>query len=70
MIMNKPAVDEVTGCAHIRNYKTTIGRFRGCSVCMAGVPDHVSGGYIDESIVEYCWNCGATFDHTDDDEEE
>jgi len=65
--MEKPKIDPVTGCAHIKNYPS----WRGCSVCGAGVPECVSQRqYIEEEVVEYCWACGATFDHTDDDPKE
>ena len=69
--MNKPAIDDVTGCAHIRNYHTPIGTYRGCSVCEAGICDHASQNeYVEEENVSYCWNCGVCFDHSDDDPRE
>ncbi len=68
----KQAVDPITGCAHIVNERSIHGIYRACSVCRAGIPDHVSGptfgNYIDEDQVDHCYSCGATFDHTDDDE--
>lgn len=73
--MKKPPFDPVTGCAHIVNEETPLGIYRACSSCRAGIPDHLSGpngfgDYIDEENVDYCYSCGATFDHTDDDPKE
>lgn len=68
----KPPIDPTTGCAHITNERNPYGFSRVCSACHAGIPDHVSGlmfgTYIDEENVDHCYCCGATFDHTDDDE--
>ena len=60
----KPKIDPVTGCAHIENFHG-YKLFRVCSKCSATVPEG-----IDEGDLNYCWNCGATFDHTDDEPEE
>ena len=73
--MKKPPIDPVTGCAHIMNEVTPLGIYRVCSFCRAGIPDHTSGPngfgqYIDEGNVEFCYSCGVTFDHTDDEPKE
>lgn len=62
--MRKLNINPITGCAHVRNdygYKV----FRVCSACDAIVPE-ISG--INEDEIDYCWHCGAMFDHTEDDE--
>ena len=68
----KPSIEPTTGCAHITNECCASGFYRACSACHAGIPDHESGpgfgSYIDEENVDHCYRCGATFDHTDDDE--
>ena len=59
----KPWIDPVTGCAHIKNWKSPVyGWLRCCSYCDAEQPKD-----IDEEFLTYCYNCGETFDHTDDD---
>lgn len=58
---SKPAIDPVTGCAHIMNLNTYC-RFRVCSYCHAEVKQDEP-----EETINYCWRCGNTFDHTDDD---
>lgn len=64
----KPAIDPATGCAHIKNLHTSLGYFRVCSACETCVPaidqHHWS---IEEEQITYCYGCGATFDHADDD---
>jgi len=60
MTQRKRAADPVTGCAHIvtvNGYKA----FRCCSECDAIVPED-----IEEEKLNYCWCCGAMFDHADD----
>ena len=57
----KPAIDEVTGCAHIKDL-VTYKHFRVCSVCGAETPEE-----IEEEQINFCWRCGNMFDHTDDD---
>ena len=63
----KPAIDVVTGCAHIKDLVTykhlaPYKHFRVCSVCDAEMPEE-----IEEEQINYCWWCGFMFDHTDDD---
>lgn len=67
--MSKPRIDPVTGCAHIENEHTPLGWFRVCSACKACVPIavHHMGAVLEEANINYCYNCGETFDHTDDD---
>ena len=60
----KPDIDPVTGCAHIKNCKG-YKPYRACSACGAQMFDDFE---IDELEVNYCWKCGAMFDHNDDDE--
>lgn len=60
----KPAIDPVTGCAHIKNL-VTYKRFRVCSCCDAEIPQE-----LPEEDIKYCWRCGETFDHSDDDPRE
>ena len=57
----KPAINEVTGCAHIADL-VTYKHFRVCSVCRVDIPEG-----IPEDQINYCWRCGNMFDHTDDD---
>lgn len=69
----KPDIDEFTGCAHVKNIINSHGNCRACSACRAGITKIVSscmnhGTYMDEKQIAYCWNCGAIFDHSDDDE--
>ena len=61
-MMAKPSIDPVTGCAHIKIAKFFGGKYRACSNCEAEVVR-----CVDENLINYCWNCGAIFDHTDDD---
>lgn len=61
--MGKPRKDIVTGCVHITNWTFPNGATkRICSYC-----DSVQPADIDEEILKYCYYCGETFDHTDDD---
>ena len=60
----KPARDPVTGCAHARVYRGIVNEFIpyiGCSVCGCEVPEGVP-----LNSVHYCYSCGETFDHSDD----
>lgn len=62
----KPRRDPVTGCAHIANWETpAFGVRRCCSYCDAPQPDD-----INEELLNYCYSCGETFDHCDDDPKE
>ena len=63
MNMNKPKINEETGCAHITNLDT-YKHFRVCSNCMSEMPKE----FYEEQI-NFCWRCGIQFDHTDDDPE-
>lgn len=63
--MEKPSIDPITGCAHIKSINLNGCKFRVCSACHTEVPKDV-----EESQVNYCYSCGETFDHTDDDERE
>jgi len=60
----KPKFDEVTGCTHIENVRTKFGGYRACAACGACMPKD-----IDELRMNYCYRCGETFDHFDDDPE-
>ena len=59
----KPRRDIVTGCAHITNWKFKDGTIRRvCSYCDTDQPKD-----IPEEQLHYCYHCGETFDHLDDD---
>ncbi len=53
-------VNEVTGCAHIKNLDT-YKHHRVCSNCEAEMPEEII-----ESELVFCWRCGVMFDHTED----
>ncbi len=62
MSKRRHAVDPDTGCAHIVTVNVHGYKFyRCCSNCDAIVPDG-----IEEAAINYCWDCGYRFDHTDD----
>ena len=64
--MFKLSIDPVTGCAHIKNLiLMSCLKFRVCSNCESEVPKD-----IDEERINFCWSCGMTFDHADDDPKE
>ena len=63
--MRNHAIDPITGCAHIMNLNLNGCKFRVCSACHAEVPKDV-----DKVKINYCYYCGETFDHSDDDEKE
>ena len=63
--MNKPSINPITGCAHIQTISFIGCKFRVCSWCNAEVPKDV-----EEARINYCWDCGNAFDHTDDDPKE
>lgn len=63
----KPRKDIVTGCVHIMNWIGPAGqKWRACSYCDAIQPT----GDLEESDLNFCYNCGETFDHMDDDPKE
>lgn len=48
--------------AHIMKYEFWNRIFRCCSACMAVVKEG-----MDDARINYCWSCGAKFDHSDTD---
>jgi len=59
----KPRRDPTTGCTHIKNWEhPAFGVRRCCAYCDTPQPKD-----IQEDLLNYCWNCGERFDHTDDD---